>query len=530
MFRWLPIAFQDILLDLISQAASRGVIPRRAVVSCDIDDTLFPSLFDSSFSGSRLYPGVLSLLECMRAGSPVLGQPDSPSLPPPLAGVSRGTLGFVTARPSLLRSSTRSALQERKVQAYTLMSGPALPSLRHATLAADKLKHLRRMRQLWPGRRMVWIGDMGQADAQVGSQLAAEHPDQGGGYLSSGGPLVLVHDIVPSVSTAMPGTNLSTRQVMASEHVFVFDSYVDAAVLALQAGVISCAGALQVAATCCREAGVHPPSIRINPAEVRSWLMCRTLPATAPALGVPMCPVPEAQAWDALAAEARAALAHIAGCTVTAQTETAVPVSLLGALPMGMGLYGAIQGDTACSCHCPVPGVRLEWRGYQHVARYHQLHSPASAMAESSKAHDAGAASVPVEGPPPALPAALEGPPPASTPILEQVPSGAAYVLKDSPWFPVAEAGLGASIESGWSCQQECSEIPSRADEFPTLQHAAHGPSIKAALTVAKQLRELPACTRALELQAAVGRLAGFVAALACVGVTGPKGAGCKVE
>jgi len=352
---------------------------------------------------------------------------------------------------------------------------------------------------------MVWMGDMGQADAQVGSQLAAEHPVQGGGYLSSGGPLVLVHDIVPSASTAMPGTNLSSRRTMAEAHVFVFDSYVDAALLALQAGVISCAGALQVAATCCREAGLHPPSIQVRPAQVQAWLA--GVQASESVSSVPAAPAPaDAQEAAARCQEARAALTSIAGCALPETTCSSACSDELPSLPMGMGLYSRVADSCACSCHCPVHGVGLVWRDYQHVARYHQLHA-----AVCSAAGDAAASAQ----------AHLPGPNGETVPT--ETGGGTTYVLKDSPWFPVAQlAGdttAAAALE--WSCQLACPDESAAGDAFPSLQHAAHCPEILAALEEAQQLRELPLCIRSLELQAAVGRLVGFIAVLACIGTAG---------
>lgn len=506
VFKWMPLLAQSQLLGEFTQAASRGEVARRAVVSCDIDDTLFPSLFDTSFPGCRLYPGVLSLLECMRSGGADATHPPHGELPEALQGVPSGTLGFVTARPSLLRSSTRSTLEERSVAAYTLMSGPALPSLRHAAMASDKLRHLRRLKQLWPGRRMVWIGDTGQADAMVGRQLAAEHAEQGGAYLRSGGPLVLMHDIVPKSSTAVPATALQTRHSLATQGVFVFDSYVDASLLALQAGVISCAAALKLAATCCREVGIHPPVVNIQPALVQQWLAAREVAPSAAAASVGAVPL----VHDVNSAkEACSALELIAGCNLHVTPMITSFKSFVSSLPMGMGLYGSLGRGGACSCHCPVKGVQLIWRGYQHVARFHQLHSPVCVQAEQQ----GGAARPATAAVAAQLPAAAAE---ALGPAGDAPPPAAAYVLRDSPWFPTQASVTAGYTHEEWCCELQCAGASGGADAHPTPQHASHCEPMRRVLAEAKLLRELPACMRALELQAAVGRLVGFVAAVAC--------------
>lgn len=284
----------------------------------DIDDTLYPYLFDVSFPSGRAYPGVRALQAALMAGVPhTSGAPHA------------GRLTFITARPGLARGLTRNALAGMGHRDFTVLTGSLAGLLGRQAIVEHKLRNFRALQDMWPEARLVWVGDTGQGDVEVGRRLLAAHAGGTGGLLATR-PLVLMHDVVLHSSTQTPKTPLPARRALAAEGVFVFDSFTDAALLALQAGALTPAAALEVAAACARGVDMHPPAVGLHLATLRAWLALPPTAARPPLL--PPLPV-------ALAAPgaARSALATVAGAQFVAHTaqqpQTLLPAVVAAAQP-----------------------------------------------------------------------------------------------------------------------------------------------------------------------------------------------------
>lgn len=212
VFRDLDEDLRDRLLTHLAQQAT--VDPTSDLrVLCDIDDTLVSAIHDDRYPRGTVYPGVVELLTALDDGAA-----DVPE--------RAGDLTFVTARPGgprgLVEQYTRNDLAELGLPPHSVLGGSLLNLHTKARMAERKLENMSRDRQLFPECRMVFIGDSGQADGDVGAQMHRIDPDHIVG--------TLLHDVV--------GLSAEQRQEWASHGVHVFDTYAGAAVHALRLGLL----------------------------------------------------------------------------------------------------------------------------------------------------------------------------------------------------------------------------------------------------------------------------------------------------
>ncbi|MDO5738728.1 MAG: hypothetical protein Q4P07_01105, partial [Ornithinimicrobium sp.] len=158
---------RDRLLAHIAEQAS--VEPTSDLrVLCDIDDTLRCALHDDRYPRGTLYPGVVALLTALDDGAS--GAYDRP-----------GDLTFVTARPGgprgLLEQYTRNGLSELGLPPHSVLGGSLLNVHTKAAIAERKVANMQRDRLLFPECRMVFIGDSGQADGEVGAKMHRLDPE-----------------------------------------------------------------------------------------------------------------------------------------------------------------------------------------------------------------------------------------------------------------------------------------------------------------------------------------------------------------
>ena len=219
-------ARQDIL-DHIAAEAALVDVPDLHVLS-DIDDTLRCALHDDRYPRGTVYPGVIDLYRALDAGRS--GDPWTP-----------GDLTFVTARPmdpaGLIEQHTRRGLRELGLPPHAVLSGTFEGLRNHDSMASAKIENFERFRQLMPETSVVFIGDSGQGDVEVGRRMLAADPDAV--------RLVLIHDVV-SLSD-------DERDALRSEGIVVVDTPVGGASEAYAAGLISPAGLTSVVEAAERE-------------------------------------------------------------------------------------------------------------------------------------------------------------------------------------------------------------------------------------------------------------------------------------
>ena len=198
-------------------AESAAVSPGKAKVLSDIDDTVFCALHDGRYPKGTLYPGVLALLDALDGGP--TGEP-----------FSTGDLTFVTARPAdalgLIENHTRSALRKAGIAQSSVLTGSFLALHTRDAMAARKLANIAHYRALFSEYRLLWLGDSGQGDVAVGERLLQDFPE----HLD----VVLIHDVVD--------TPASERADRAAQGIHFFDTYVGAAAVALDRGLVSRGG------------------------------------------------------------------------------------------------------------------------------------------------------------------------------------------------------------------------------------------------------------------------------------------------
>lgn len=208
---------RDRLLEHIAaQSQVTGAVDDIRVL-CDIDDTVKCAIHDTRYPKGTVYPGVEAFLRALDQGA--ARDPGRP-----------GDLTFVTARPGgpagLFERYTLNKLDDLDLPPHTVMGGSLLNLHTKTAIAARKNENIARDRELFPECRMVFVGDSGQADAQVG--LAARR-----GY-GEHVVAVFIHDVV--------GIDERTRSDWAREGVYAVDTYDEAARLAHDLGLISAEG------------------------------------------------------------------------------------------------------------------------------------------------------------------------------------------------------------------------------------------------------------------------------------------------
>lgn len=246
---------RGVILAHIAEQASQ-VSGLEAKVLSDIDDTTICSLHDRRFPKGVVYPGVVALWEALD-----LGPGSKPR--------SLGDLTFITARPADLlgwvEDQTRSRLRGAGVPSSAMLTGSLMHLLSHAGMAEKKIQNITHYRSLYPEYRLIFIGDSGQGDVQVGERLLTE--------FAGAVDAVLIHDVVD--------TDQQARARYAERGLIFFDTYVGAAVAVHRLGLISDAG-LRAVAAATRQGFAEVPW-RSAEQRARAWQLLERDLATLPA-------------------------------------------------------------------------------------------------------------------------------------------------------------------------------------------------------------------------------------------------------
>ena len=223
------LVFEDLGKDLrrrlLAHTREQAVAGQGAMlrILCDIDDTVKCMLHDKRYPRGIVYPGVVALLDRLDRGG--AAKPDT-----------AGDLTFITARPGgprgLVSQYTYVAMDDFGLPPYAVQGGSFLNLHTKAAISSRKLQNVERDQLLFPETQMVFLGDSGQADAQVGQEM----------YRRFGEHMVgtLLHNV----------TDLgeAERERLAEDLVFVFDTYAGAAAHAVRLNLITGEEAREVAA------------------------------------------------------------------------------------------------------------------------------------------------------------------------------------------------------------------------------------------------------------------------------------------
>ncbi|WP_342373189.1 hypothetical protein PCC79_05145 [Propioniciclava soli] len=210
-----PTIRAEILNHIAREAA--GVEPGEAKVLCDIDDTVVCALHDRRYPRGTIYPGILALLDALDRG------PDDEPF-------SMGDLTFVTARPGdafgLIENHTRASLRRAGIAHHSVMTGTVQALFTCDLMAGRKIANIEHYHALFPEYRLLFIGDSGQADIRVGDTLWQR--------LEHALDIVFIHDVVH--------TSDAERARLRGERIHLVDTYVGAARIAHERGLIARAG------------------------------------------------------------------------------------------------------------------------------------------------------------------------------------------------------------------------------------------------------------------------------------------------
>ena len=229
-----------------STEGARGTVVRRSVSS-------------AGFLGGGASGGAASL-------SPPAPPARLPALPqrragPPRVATARdpetqatslfplGDLIFLSARPAFLRPATALLAARIGLDGAAILCGTVAAALTHSRMAGRKLANHLLHASCYPEARVVFIGDSGQADVAFAIRMLAAHKRLAAAVTAGGSaggpsavlvpppPLVIIHDICGL--DQVPITPHLQRARLRSLGVHVVDSYIDAAVIAHGAGMLS---------------------------------------------------------------------------------------------------------------------------------------------------------------------------------------------------------------------------------------------------------------------------------------------------
>lgn len=190
-------------------------------VLSDIDDTLYRNWVDERYPAKAVYPGVRALHRELDLGTDGVGRP--------------GDLTFLTARPGdrpgIVEGQTFSTLAALGVSRCVVLAGSLLDVTSNEAIARGKVENFARYKRLFPEYGFVFTGDSGQGDAIAAASMVADHGDVT--------RAVFIHDVV--------STSAEARAEWAAKGVPFFDTYVGAALHALERGLISTAGLGRIA-------------------------------------------------------------------------------------------------------------------------------------------------------------------------------------------------------------------------------------------------------------------------------------------
>ncbi|MCO5172261.1 MAG: App1 family protein [Planctomycetes bacterium] len=224
-------ALRDQVLAHFAREAAAAPSGEVKVLS-DIDDTLYRNWVDERYPPKAVYPGVRALYHELDIGPDEAGRP--------------GDLVFVTARPGdragIVEEQTIATLGRLGLSRFVVLTGSLSKVVSNEAIARGKLEAIDRYRRLFPEYGFVFLGDSGQGDALVAAALMADH--------AGTTRAVFIHDVV---TTPPEG-----RAAWAERGVPLFDTYVGAAVHALEQGLISPAGLRRVVAAAREELEALP--------------------------------------------------------------------------------------------------------------------------------------------------------------------------------------------------------------------------------------------------------------------------------
>lgn len=218
---------QTLREEILTHIQNNMVETNQVKVLSDIDDTVFARLHDKRYPGKTRYPGVLAFFSALNHS---LGKKSDDA-----------NITFVTARPGLfggiVSAWTRRTLARAGIKRPTILTGSLLALRSHRSMAKRKIRNIRQYYQVFPEYGLVFVGDSGQGDIEVGKLMLQELPDS----VRS----VLIHDIhVPTLGepprTEIPGIRF-------------FDTYIAAGALAWEEGLITHQQAVDVGVVALKE-------------------------------------------------------------------------------------------------------------------------------------------------------------------------------------------------------------------------------------------------------------------------------------
>jgi len=207
-----PTVRAEILAHFRAEATPPSAARRFKVLS-DIDDTFYANWKDTRYPKKTVYPGVVAFYEALGGG-----------------------LVFVSARPGdragFVENAAIATLRKRGIAKCTVLCGSLSHFIGNERIAAKKYENFVEFRALYPGHRFVFVGDSGQGDTAFGEMLLAD-------TASTGVQAVFIHDVV--------ATPEARRRELAEKRIYLFDTYVGAAMAAHACGVLDADGMKHVA-------------------------------------------------------------------------------------------------------------------------------------------------------------------------------------------------------------------------------------------------------------------------------------------
>lgn len=181
---------QNLLEHLKDQ--NKNLKKEKIIILSDLDDTLWQGPFDKKAKFGELYSCASLLLK------------------------DADLKAFITARPQILRTLTRNAIQNRLDEFFSLHTAPIFASIwgffNKKTLAIWKASIIRMYVNIFPEAHILWLGDSSQGDALSGLVLLNEKQN-------SNLAQVLIHDL----------DNLSTQEKKQYQHekIFFYQNYLE---------------------------------------------------------------------------------------------------------------------------------------------------------------------------------------------------------------------------------------------------------------------------------------------------------------
>ena len=216
------------LIAHIGSASGEGLTTRPLRVLSDIDDTVYCSIHDARYDKGTVYPGVIAFYRELALASGA--DPDG-----------GGYVTFITARPGdrggAVETATLQKLRELGFVRATILAGTLAGAVSHEAMAEVKLENLTRYRQLYPEYRFVFVGDSGQGDAAFGEATLDRFPDDVAA--------VFIHDVVDEEEGKLRIPD-DLRTKAAEDRLYYFDTYPEAAKIALGLGLIGVKAAERV--------------------------------------------------------------------------------------------------------------------------------------------------------------------------------------------------------------------------------------------------------------------------------------------